>query len=324
MNTTTCLQPDYTVTSNSEQLSAAHPVRIVTHLFNTKAGNAPDITNLPVPGNAYWARDRRIIEPHDHEHHEIAFILSGEAHHNTPMYESVVQSGDVILVSPGQVHGFTQFDGTVIVNCVYLTEWLYVNLNELLSIEGLVPLFLATGPFARTEDPWISQQRLTPEELDECMHELRSLARECDLENPSHPYLRRCLEKLMIMLGRVFARSENKATHNLLPRKIQVIMRNIENLIVEGVRFKVSDQAETCHLSPDHFTRTFRNAVGMSPMEYYQRRRAQRAAWMLLNTDSSMFEIAMALGYSDPPHLSRLFTRFLGQSPNAYRKRYLT
>lgn len=53
----------------------------------------------------------------------------------------------------------------------------------------------------------------------------------------------------------------------------------------------VADLAEAAHLSPAHFSRSFREAFGESPHRYLLTRRLERAASLLRSTDRSITEI---------------------------------
>ena len=58
-------------------------------------------------------------------------------------------------------------------------------------------------------------------------------------------------------------------------------------------------------------------------MDYFQRRRIHHACTWLLNPRNSVTDVAVALGFSDAAHFSRLFSRYQRVSPREYRKMYL-
>ncbi len=73
-----------------------------------------------------------------------------------------------------------------------------------------------------------------------------------------------------------------------------------------------------CH--PATLTRAFRRALGCSPADYQRRRRVDRAALLLRDTNMPLSEIAAMCGFCDQAHLSRLFRRTLGCSPAGFRR----
>ena len=81
-----------------------------------------------------------------------------------------------------------------------------------------------------------------------------------------------------------------------------------------------TDLARLVQLSVFHFCRAFRASFDESPHTYVMRRRIERAQGMMLQTDSSLAQIAIECGLADQAHLSKSFRRFVGQSPGAWRR----
>ncbi|MEU7046523.1 AraC family transcriptional regulator [Streptomyces varsoviensis] len=71
--------------------------------------------------------------------------------------------------------------------------------------------------------------------------------------------------------------------------------------------------------SPFALLRAFRDAYGMPPHAWLTNARIRRAR-RLLETGSSPAEAAVAVGFTDQPHLNRHFTRIVGVPPGAYRR----
>jgi AraC-like DNA-binding protein len=79
--------------------------------------------------------------------------------------------------------------------------------------------------------------------------------------------------------------------------------------------------ADSVHLSRAHFIRSFREVFGETPHRYLQRRRIERAMWMLRGTDTSVTEICFDVGFSSLGTFSRTFREIVGESPREYRER---
>jgi len=74
--------------------------------------------------------------------------------------------------------------------------------------------------------------------------------------------------------------------------------------------------------SKSHFGRSFHRAVGVTPHEYVMQRRILRAQEMLLQTDTSLIDIALATGFSDQSHFCRRFHQRIGLPPRAFRMQH--
>ncbi|MFE2041234.1 helix-turn-helix domain-containing protein [Streptomyces sp. NPDC059477] len=79
--------------------------------------------------------------------------------------------------------------------------------------------------------------------------------------------------------------------------------------------------ARIAHVSPAHFTRTFRATFGETPHRYLQRRRVERAMFLLRESGLSATDICFRVGFSSPTTFSRTFREIVGRSPREYRKR---
>jgi AraC-like DNA-binding protein len=79
--------------------------------------------------------------------------------------------------------------------------------------------------------------------------------------------------------------------------------------------------ARIAHVSPSHFSRSFRATFGETPHRYLQRRRLERAMALLRNTATPITEIALQVGSNSLGTFSRTFRDVVGVSPTGYRRR---
>ena len=80
--------------------------------------------------------------------------------------------------------------------------------------------------------------------------------------------------------------------------------------------------AEEMHLSPNYFGILIKEATGKTVKEHIMMWTVARAKFLLATSDKNIKEIAYELGFNYPHHLSRVFKRITGLSPNEYRKQY--
>ncbi len=79
--------------------------------------------------------------------------------------------------------------------------------------------------------------------------------------------------------------------------------------------------ARIAQVSEAHFIRTFRATFGETPHRYLQRRRVERAMWLLRSTDRTVTDICMDVGFTSLGTFSRVFRDIVGEPPSAYRRR---
>ena len=83
----------------------------------------------------------------------------------------------------------------------------------------------------------------------------------------------------------------------------------------------VASLAQMTHTSEAHFIRTFKTAFGETPHRYLQRRRVERAMFLLRSSDRDVTDVCMDVGFSSLGTFSRTFTEIVGEPPSDFRQR---
>lgn len=78
--------------------------------------------------------------------------------------------------------------------------------------------------------------------------------------------------------------------------------------------------AAVANVSAAHFSRCFRATFGETPHRYLQRRRVERSMFLLRETDRSVTDICLDVGFASLGTFSRTFRQIVGETPTAYRK----
>jgi AraC-like DNA-binding protein len=87
-----------------------------------------------------------------------------------------------------------------------------------------------------------------------------------------------------------------------------------------GARILVSDLSAIVQRSEAHFARAFKKTFDVSPHAYVLRRRVEKASHLMLVSDDSLSDIALACGMTDQAHLCKIFRQMTGQTPAAWRR----
>jgi len=82
---------------------------------------------------------------------------------------------------------------------------------------------------------------------------------------------------------------------------------------------KVKELAETSEMSETHFRRVFFDYVNMTPMDYVNLVRVQKACELMKKNDDSMDRIAEKCGFSTTSTFNRNFKKFLNTSPYQWK-----
>jgi len=74
-------------------------------------------------------------------------------------------------------------------------------------------------------------------------------------------------------------------------------------------------------MSDAHFIRAFRAAFGETPHRYLQRRRVERAMYLLRQPQRSVTAVCFDVGFTSLGTFSRTFREIVGESPSEYQRR---
>jgi CheY-like chemotaxis protein len=105
----------------------------------------------------------------------------------------------------------------------------------------------------------------------------------------------------------------NRATQQLIRKAMAYIHVHYAEAITR------EEIAEYIGISADYLTDCFRQELRITPSMYIRRYRIRRACELLQDTNQSITQIALAVGFSEGAHFTRTFQREMGTTPRAYR-----
>ena len=252
---------------------------------------------------------------HSHDFCELVIVTCGSAMHWLEGMEFPVTAGDVFLLQGHQRHYFHDRLDLDLVNIMYDPEKIALPESELRRMPGYCAMFMLE-PAYRRQHRFASRLHLKRVPLAQVEQLAEEMERECDEENPGHEVaLRAKLLELLVFLSRAYTNSDTTEAHALL--RVGNVIGALENDFSK--EWKLDDLLEIAHMSRSNLMRVFQRATGQSPIKYLVRLRIQKAMELLCNTDLSITEIAMEVGFSDSNYFTRQFRLALGESPRSFR-----
>ena len=85
-------------------------------------------------------------------------------------------------------------------------------------------------------------------------------------------------------------------------------------------RISISELATLVGLSSSQFQRAFKESFGEAVHMYLVKQRVERAKSMFLTSQTNSAEVALACGFADQSHMTRMFKRIVGEAPNTWRR----
>ncbi|GGA92998.1 AraC family transcriptional regulator [Brucella endophytica] len=184
-----------------------------------------------------------------------------------------------------------------------------------------VPLFEKMAREITGQTSAVTLRDVSGERDEMLSHMLALLHEELKIGAEASPlFVQGLAQSLAAHLVRRYAASDAKTRpRNALPgAKLRRAVAHMEAHLDRP--FDLKQLAQAVGLSAFHFTRLFRQATGLPPSRYFIQQRILKAQQLLQETDASIIEIGMAVGYSSPSHFAQIFRRETGISPSTYRR----
>jgi AraC family transcriptional regulator len=111
---------------------------------------------------------------------------------------------------------------------------------------------------------------------------------------------------------------QSKYRGGLLAWELNRLVHYIETHLAEKITAR--DLARLINVREGRLFRAFKISLGVTPGHYITARRLERVCTMLITTRAPLAQLALACGFCDQAHLSRLFRRKIGMPPSAWRR----
>lgn len=121
----------------------------------------------------------------------------------------------------------------------------------------------------------------------------------------------------------LFSRFLQKATPRVWTRneRLMKVLEYVHRHIDENI--DIGRLAEVACVTKPYLIRLFRLELGVSPLQYVNRRKVERAQLLLVTEDMTVKEVAWRLGFDDHSYFIRLFKKVTGTTPQGYRTMFV-
>lgn len=238
------------------------------------------------------------VSAHWHEHLEILFFRTGG--HKVGCAGNVidVEVNDTVVVNSNEIH-YIEKQKNMQYFCVIISPSFFYDINF--------------------EDVMFKQFIKDDEEIKKCFVEIYL---EYTLHHEGYDMaIKSIAYRLIAYLLRNYKVERLKSassSHNKRTQRITEILRYIDEHYSE--RLTTFDLAKKFYLNEQYFCQLFKKATGQSPVMYINRYRVEKAGVLLKNTELSITEIAMNVGFDNANYFARIFRKHMGMNPREYAK----
>ena len=261
------------------------------------AKQTDDFTMDRSPGQTTWGIYYLLSGEH-------CFFLKDRAYH--------IRKGDMVLIP---LHALSKT--TVTRKSPH--ERIVMNLRED-AMESLLPEWAEQLADSFSRNPLL---RLGQKEQMAVKGLIAKIQYEQESRQTGHEaYIRLLLSELLLTILRLTEGEPAEIVEypSSLPYKVSEVAQYIGNHYAETLT--LAQLSGQFHISPFYISRIFTQITGLSIISYINHVRVEEARRLLQDTDLSVTEIALQVGYQSVTHFGRVFKAAMGASPQRYRKNH--
>ena len=225
------------------------------------------------------------------------------------------REGTMLFIGPGQIARAN--DGRVTMNP---KGWVLMFHPDLLKGTSLASRMKEYSFFSYDSNEALHTSERERQTIIGCMKEIRE-----ELNHPIDRHSKRIItsniELLLNHCIRFYDRqflTRETVNHELMESFQTLLEGYYDSSETDGIP-TVGWFADKLHLSPNYFGDLVKRETGISAQEYIQNHIIEKAKSLLSDKQMTVSQAAYALGYKYPNHLSRMFKRATGITPNEFK-----
>lgn len=254
---------------------------------------------------------------HCHPEAEFLYLEKGEVLFTIENQSFSLKAGDGIFIPPGLIHSAIRTASSNTPCSYFAIVFEFSHLEKLFS-QGTSYFQAIYGN--RADCIYVINQN-NPENIH-LLSNLQTVFRfyQCDpntCELAIHGILLLCWQELY-----------NHHLHRLTP--LGTVSKNLQSELQKAQDYiwahfsenvSLSDLAISAGFSESYFCHAFKSCTGYTPFEYLNRARIIKSCELLSQTSKKITEIASLCGFNNISYYNRMFSRIMGVTPSAYRKK---
>lgn len=252
-------------------------------------------------------------QSHFHDYYEIYYLLEGKRRYfiNHTLYD--ITANDITLVNKGDIHlAQSSTPAGKYARClITFSDQFLNNLGSEFDKDFLIKIF----DIKKIHIPESMQNT-----FNMLLHKAETKIKQ---DNIYSQYIAKLnILELLVNINKFSTKNNTPLMDDLTvyEDRIQEVCRYICNYYNKPI--SLNEMAKIAYMSPTYFSKKFKRVTGFGFNEYLNNVRIKMATSLLMETQSSITEIATFCGYQDSNYFGDVFKKIIGISPNKYRKEH--
>ena len=271
----------------------------IHYVFNLmKENRSQEQLKLRNVASAKYGGDWHSI-PHAHNYTELFYIIGGDGQFLIDDEKFPVRAHQLVIVNPNIMHTELSYEARPLEYIVLGIEGLEISIPG--TNEGRYCIYTFSGS-------------------NKVLNCMQSILREMQEREQEHQMVCQAyMDILVVQLMRNTSTSMTQvADSSPTNRQCAMVRRYIDNHYKEQLTLDLL--ASEAKVNKYYLVHAYKQAYGISPINYMISRRINESKYLLAETDLSVSQVAQLLGFSSPSYFSQVFRRTQSISPLEYRQ----
>lgn len=255
---------------------------------------------------------QRELSDHVHDYYEIVYVYSGQGTFFIGDKFHHMQQGDVFLIPNNTIHrAMPDKDNPVTSTAIFFSPTLLYN-NLVDEFFSYIHLFEQTK---KSSNYQISLPADTQQKIEK---QLLNINRELTNAEPGAKHASLLIvHQIILDLYRIRIKNKEKSNTYHSDWVTDILAYINEHL---GESLSLTELANKSLVSTSHFSRVFKQKIGIGLIEYLNTKRIIKAKELLLSSTYTVSQLAEMCGFESVSHFHRIFKKYLQMTPAHYRK----
>ncbi|MEZ5329355.1 MAG: AraC family transcriptional regulator [Verrucomicrobiales bacterium] len=257
------------------------------------------------------------------EQPEIFIVHSGKAVVDTKTGKGrqVIANGTAVVSLPGGHFNLVNVQALTMTALRFLPEWLSDQSESLLGSKDSAAMWGCPFYFSTRESGDHQPQIFSLEApvLAALESDLTVIRGELESNIPTSSLVKHTLLKILLQLAAAHGKYWRGKQHLDWPAELPKLLAMFERVAAQGKRMNIRQATEESGMKESRLSQIIEDGLGMAPMDYLERRRAQHAARQILAGETSTEAIVAQTGFTNASGLDEQMKVTFGRSTAEYR-----